>query len=98
MSDLELIPPAKHYIDTGFWHITEQDAAKLARNSPHGKLPRPGYMIDVRLPDGRSAILQRTVVSGRTWCLERQEVWAFYAVGAHDKTQTDILAMTTHDH
>jgi len=67
---------ALHYIDNGFWHVSNKTAGALAKASKHGQLPRHGYEIDVTLSDGRTASLKRTIVSCMTWQPERGEVWA----------------------
>lgn len=75
-----LPPVAIRRIDNGFFHIADKTAGKLAKESAHGRLPRHGYEIDVMLPDGRKAILQRTWVQSFTWAPKRGWVWAIYAI------------------
>lgn len=66
------------YISHGFYRISDREASRLAKEAPHGRLPRHGYFINVLLSDGRKAELHRTLygVGLHTDAPKRGWVWA----------------------
>ncbi len=68
-------------IDSGFYLVSDADAGRLAKASPHGELPRHGYQIEVNLPDGRQAILQRTPNRYGAHAVKRGWSWAVFRIG-----------------
>lgn len=76
-------PAGMKEIDSGFYRISDQLAARLAKASPTKRLPRLGYELrQVTLPDGRTAALTRTPYRFRTDAPKRGWVWAVYHLEA----------------
>jgi len=64
------------HISYNHYMVSDREAARLARASSHGKLPKHGYEIEVTLPDGRLAWLLRTPYRYREDSPKRGWVWA----------------------
>ena len=50
------------HISHNHYRVSDADAGRLAK-AVNAKLPRPGYMLRIELPDGRAADLLRTPYS-----------------------------------
>ncbi len=66
------------YIDSGFYRISDRVAGKLALTTAAKRLPKHGYQVDVILPDGRKATMQRTSLQFRTDSPKRGWVWSLF--------------------
>ena len=64
---------AMKHIDNGWYAIAPSVAGKLAKASPHGRLPKHGYEIKVEY-EGKKYWLARTTTWGKTvWSLRLVE-------------------------
>jgi hypothetical protein len=71
------------YLSHNHYAISDRAAGQLAKQTTRQRLPRPGYCVDVKLPDGRMATLARTTV-----CLsdpiERKRGWVWAVMPAFE--------------